>query len=539
MTLALDFGTCNSVLARWNAATRQVETVKLDKLSRTYVYRPPGGEARQSSVIPSLIHYGRGGRVLAGAAVEDAGLTSARETWRWFKLDILNRNANAKIINGEQVSPMRAGEDLIGQVLLATGGAASEDLVLTMPVESFDHYGDWLRDAVLKQFRGTVRLLDEATACILGYQAHVRAGQIYLVFDFGGGTLDVSVVKIADNAAAGEPPRVLARAGEEIGGSLVDEWMLAAAREANRLSEDEVRDVNLALLKQTEAAKIALSGGAGQAEVSQFNDMTGRAIHHVFTAEGLRKVLQAERRELQGLSLYRAIARTIERALRAADVRYGAKKSDIRAVFMAGGSSLLLGVAEVVKTLFTDCAVHCDNPFEAIARGACRYAGEDINMTLVHDYVVKNWDRERKEYTWVPIVPKGTRYPTEEPVSKKYLSAASEAATTLGLIVGERSEMVRRNSRYEDVGGVLQEVSAWSATEEQVRVLTPDRRDFVHADPPCNLGDKRFVIGFGVDENRRLTVNLRDLHPNGRSFVELPNGDRVPLPVRGLPVVKL
>lgn len=84
-------------------------------------------------------------------------------------------------------------------------------------------------------------------------------------------------------------------------------------------------------------------------------------------------------------------------------------------VFMAGGSSLLPGVAGVLRNLFPDCPVHCEDPFEAIARGACRYAGEDINLALVHDYCLSSWHRERKDYVLVPVVPKGTRYPTEQP----------------------------------------------------------------------------------------------------------------------------
>ena len=70
-------------------------------------------------------------------------------------------------------------------------------------------------------------MLDEVTACILGHGARVREGQVYVVFDFGGRTLDVSVVRTRDLASGDTRPcDVLGRAGEEIGGSLVDQWML-------------------------------------------------------------------------------------------------------------------------------------------------------------------------------------------------------------------------------------------------------------------------------------------------------------------------
>src|ERR1019366_9962278 len=155
----------------------------------------------------------------------------------WVKLDILRNNNRARRINGEQITPRQAADDLIGQVLLSAGLNADEDLVVTLPVEAFDQYVDWLQGAVLKTFRGTVRMLDEATACILGYDTHVREGQVYVVFDFGGGTLDVSVVKMRDLAAGDTRPcDVLGRAGEEIGGALVGQWMLSQFAQSEKLS---------------------------------------------------------------------------------------------------------------------------------------------------------------------------------------------------------------------------------------------------------------------------------------------------------------
>lgn len=537
MTMALDFGTCNTVLARWNEATRRVETLRLEGLTKTYRYRPPARDERESAVVPSLIHYGEGNTLSTGVAVENAGLASHRGTFRWAKLDILRNNNRARRINGTLVTPRQAAEDLIGQTLLAAGGGG-EDLVVTLPVEAYDHYVDWLQAAVLQSFRGTVRTLDEATACILGYDTHVHPGQVYAVFDFGGGTLDVSLVKTRD-VAVGEKPEVLAREGEEIGGALVDQWLLQELQAAQDLSDQDVADVGTALLRAIEEAKIRLSGGETRVEVTQFNDLTARLIGHDFTADGLRRTLGTDRPELRGASLYRLIARTVERALEQAQGRYGTRKSEVRAVFMAGGSSLLLGVAEVLRTLFPDCPVHCEDPFEAIARGACRYAGEDMNLSLVHDYCVSGWDRERKEYVLVPVVPKGTRYPTEKPVKTLYVNAACEGATRLGLVVLERSAMLRPEILYEMEGGALKAVATQRREDIAVRELNPGDREFIHLDPPGTVGARRLVAGFGVDANKRLTVSLKDLEPGNRSYVQLSSGERLELPIREVPFVKL
>lgn len=541
MTMAIDFGTCNTVLARWNTATRRVDTLRLEEIGRTYRYRAPGAQnERESAVVPSLVHYGEDNALSIGAQVENAGLASDRSTFRWVKLDILRSNNRARRINGDLITPRQAADDLISRALLSAGLQADEDLVVTLPVEAFDQYVDWLRGAVLKTFRGKLHMLDEATACILGYDTQVREGQVYVVIDFGGGTLDVSVVK-AHELGVGDtrPCDVLGRAGEEIGGSLVDQWMLSELQQDEKLSDQDVADVGTALLRAAEEAKVRLSGGEARVEVTQLNELTQRLITHTFSAEGLRRMLDSERSDLSGLSLYRLLARTVERALDVAQRKYGTHKSEVQAVFMVGGSSLLLGVAGVVANLFPGCPVRCEDPFEAIARGACRYAGEDINLTLVHEYCLRGWDPAKKDYVLVPVVPKGTRYPTQGPISIKYVKAACDGATWLGLVVVERSAMLRPQDVWEVVGGRLQRRDMIRREDVSLRELNPVDREFIHADPPCIVGERRFVAGFGVDENRRLTLSLKDLHKGNRSYVQLSGGELVRLPLRDLPIVKL
>jgi len=541
MTLALDFGTCNTVLARWNAASRQVDTLRLGNLSREFIYQLPGSARnRRSTVIPTLVHYGENRRMHVGAQVENAGLTEHKGAFRWAKLDMLKGNNQARRINGELVTPQQAADDFIEQVLLAAGNQNHEDLVITVPVEAYDPYVDWLHGSVLRNFSGQVRILDEATACMLGYDVQVREGQVFMVFDFGGGTLDVSIVKVQPlRDGQMQAPRVLGRAGEELGGALVDQWLLEELQQSQQLDGQEIADIGAVLLHKIETAKIRLSGGAQQVEVEQFHDYSGRLISHVFSNADLSKILGQPRQELQGLSAYRIIGRTVDIALERAQDRYGIKKSEVKAVFMAGGSSLLQGVADVVRNLFPGSEVHCHNPFEAIARGACRYAGEDINLSLVHDYCLHVWNPEQKDYELLPIIPKGSRYPSEQALSKKYLKAACDGATKLGVVVYQCATMLRPEPVYRMEGGVLKAVGTQKREEKSNIVLNPKDREFIHADPPCDAGEKRFVAGFGIDANRRLTISLKDLLEGNRSYVQLDSGDKLPLPVKDLPFVKL
>ncbi|KOR30835.1 hypothetical protein TI05_13360 [Achromatium sp. WMS3] len=544
MPLAMDFGTCNTVLARWQPSSRQVKTLQIGGPTRIYNYLIPGTQKRQlSAVIPSLIHYGsrvdiaHAGKTI-GAQVENVGLATDRGTFRWMKLDLLKGNNRARRINGQLITPRQAAESFIEQVLFAAAGNEDEDLVITLPIESFDHYANWLQNTTSRVFPGRIRMLDEATACILGYGTRVREGQVYIVFDFGGGTLDISVVKILElDADQTRPCIVLGRSGEEIGGALVDQWLLKELAQAQGLNSDTIGAIGSDLLHAIENAKVKLSDGIEQVKVEHFDG--AKRISHTFSVTDLRHVLEADRVSLGNRNFYRLISLTLERALTQAQERYATKRSDIRAVFMVGGSSLLLGVADLVKNLLPDCPVHCENPFEAIARGACRYAGGNINLTLVHDYCLRAWDSERSEYSLIPIIPKGTHYPTERPISIKYINGACEGSEYLSLVVIERSEMVRPEGLWEIIGGRLQRRTTDWHTDNALKELNPADREFIHANPSCIAGARRFIASFGVDANKRLTISLKDLNPEGNSTIQFSDGKHLPLPIQDLPFVKL
>jgi molecular chaperone DnaK len=542
VTLALDFGTCNTVLARTRPVGRPAETLRLGGLSRLYGYQEPGASRRRaSSVVPSLVHFGTDELPRIGALVEGPGLAAHPWTFRWMKLDLLRGYNRARRVQGRLITPRQAADVLLQAVLRAAAAQrAEDDLVVTLPVEAYDPYVDWLQETVQRAFPGRVRMLDEATACILGYGARVREGQVYLVLDFGGGTLDVSLVKTLDLAAAeARPCLVLGRAGEELGGALVDQWLLQEVQEAQGLDAAELAELGPDLLHAVEDVKVRLSSGAPRVEIALARDPGRAPLRHLFTAADLRRALETERITLGQRSLYRLLALTLERALERAQERYGTRKAEIRAVFMVGGSSLLLGVAELVGHLFPHCPVRCEDPFEAIARGACRHAGGEIELSLVHDYCLRSWDPVRREYALVPVVPKGTRYPSDGPVSVKYLNAACEGATHLGMTVIERAEMVRPEDTWELVGGRLQRREAQWHQERALQELNPGDRELIHAVPPCVAGTRRFLAGFGVDAQKRLTLSLRDLDPQGCSFVLLGSGERIDLPIHDLPLVKL
>lgn len=539
MPIAIDFGTCNTVIARWNETRGAVEQIRLDKISRRFPFTLPGqSTAKEAWVIPSLIHYGESESCSIGEQVAAAGLANERATFQWVKLEMLRNNTKSRKINGRLISYPDAAAELLKRMLLFTKGSIGgqdEDLIITVPVEAFDHYIDWIRETAAGIFHRDIRVIDEATACIFGYQDRVGDGEVHMIVDFGGGTLDVAIVK-TEISTQGQPRcLLLGRAGEEIGGSVVDKWLLEELAQTAGLSKEDLADLGAALLADAERVKIELSSGAEQADILRLNDLSGRLVSHGFS----RAVLQ---RLLRERGLYKILVRTVARALEEALVKYGLRSSELGGVFLVGGSSLLLGVVEAVANHLPDCPLHCDNPFEAIAVGACRVVGEDdLIPNLVHDYCVRGWNRQTKTFELIPVVKKGLQYPTNGPVAARYLNGAAEGATCLGLVIYEQSQSSGVGTRvWVDGSGRIQIVAEGETGFERVRALNPEDRQFITVDPPCRLEEKqRFIVRFGVDSSKRLCIDLEDTRSGSRSFITTRSGEELPLPVRNFPIVKL
>src|SRR5260370_41249 len=138
-----------------------------------------------------------------------------------------------------------------------------EEVALTVPVEAFEHYENWLVEVAEAAGMPRFRLLDEPSAAALGYGACIQPGDVYLIFDFGGGTLDVAVVLIEPDQAqtTGRRCRVLGKAGADLGGATVDQWLFQEVLRQNQRSDadEDVRRLSRAFLVPSERAKERLS----------------------------------------------------------------------------------------------------------------------------------------------------------------------------------------------------------------------------------------------------------------------------------------
>jgi molecular chaperone DnaK (HSP70) len=206
--IGIDFGAANTVVARWNAELGRGEPVPLAGIDLVR----EAGQGVTQRVVPSLIAYGgREGQRWVGAQVTSRPeLHDAPALFQWTKGAVTGRTADvARRVGDRKITMREAATQFLGDVTaLAVLAVGADDLeiVATAPVEAFDAYRDWLVREVSAEFAGTrLRVVDEATAAAVGYRARMSPGDAFCVFDFGAGSLDISVVRVADpgESAAG------------------------------------------------------------------------------------------------------------------------------------------------------------------------------------------------------------------------------------------------------------------------------------------------------------------------------------------------
>ncbi|MEW5872054.1 MAG: Hsp70 family protein [Chloroflexota bacterium] len=514
--LAIDFGTSNTVVAVWDEARQEGVPFHVADYGRISVQ---GDE--QISVVPSLVHYTLDGRRWIGDQVLQRQLYQHNHTFRWMKRYILNRSPIQMQIGDQQVSHLQAGSEFLSSVLLFAAqelDLGDQEIALTVPVEAFEHYEDWLTGVAESANLPRFRLIDEPSAAALGYGAHIQPGDVYLIFDFGGGTLHAALVLVEEQeqARSGRRCRVLGKAGADLGGATIDQWLFQEVLHRNGRSDadEDVRRVSSALLVACEQLKESLSF-QDQASLSVTDPNSGLELSAEFSRSQLEELLDQH-------DAYAQLDHTLRRALHAAQER-GYSAGDVKAVLVVGGSGQIPSVQSTLRRIFGRQRVMLNRPLDAVARGAAAFvAGVDFFDHIQHDYAIRYVDRGRGDYDYRSIVARGTPYPSREPVARLSVKATYDGQTQLGIAIFEMGEK-GAGGRYRPAGAQVELVFDPSGAA-RLMPLAPDDEErrslfwmnehnptFLKADPPAAQGAARFEVEFNIDGNKRLLVTARDL----------------------------
>lgn len=510
--LAVDFGTSNTRLALWDDGRKQAALLRVPDILELEQCPDGNGGIAEVPCIPSVIHFGEN-QVWVGRQVRDQGLLEANATFRTMKRYICNRLPLPRRVNGQTITFMEAGSQFLARVLdyaAAEVDLDGEEIAFTVPVDSYEHYQEWLTGACDTAGLRRYRLLDEASAAALGYGVGIQAGDVYMVFDFGGGTLDVSIVRVEGDPTGGKRCRGLGKGSMDIGGTVIDEWIYQDVLKHSAKSPEDVLHFSGLLLVEAERIKRELTERDSATFMAMDPD-TGAALAKDYTRTAFEDLL-----EQQGL--YAGLQSALDQAMAKAR-EAGYDRDTVSAVLLVGGSSLIPSVRRAVRQIFGE-RVRYHRPLDAVAVGAAAFVGGvDFYDHIQHDYALRFYNREAHDHAYKTIVTAGTAYPTDGSIARLTIKASHDGQEFLGIDIYEvgNQEACRRAQGgmldlvFDTSGGArLQQrdgVDLDAMTHFWVNEGSPT---FIHAQPPAKRGDARFPVQFTIDGSKRLCVTVRD-----------------------------
>jgi molecular chaperone DnaK len=368
-------------------------------------------------------------------------------------------------------------------------GEPVEAAVITVPAYFNDAQRQATRDAGRLAGLSVERILNEPTAAALAYGFDRSSVKRVLVFDLGGGTFDVSILRIANGVFD-----VKATSGDtQLGGNDWDQrivdWLADAFQRDHGLDLRRDRQALQRLSEAAEKAKIELSG------------VQSTPISLPFIATGtdgpLHIETSLERSSFEGLcvDLLDRLLRPVQRALRDS----GLAAEDIDDVVLVGGSTRMPMVQQLVRTLVPRDPCQSVNPDEVVAIGAAIQAGiltGELRDLMLNDVSPLSLGLETIGGLMKVLIPRNTPIP----VRKSDLFSTSEAnqnAVEVHVLQGER-QMADDNKSL--------------------------GRFRLSGIPPAPRGVPQIQVSFDIDANGLLQVSASDRTTGRQQSVSIQGG---------------
>lgn len=353
LAVGIDLGTTNSLVA---TVRNGISVVLNDENGRAMLpsvvrYLPDGivvGEAAQAMQSEDAANTIVSVKRFMGRGLKDVGEIS-RLPYRFVD--------TAGMLQLRTVAGVKSPVEVSAEILKVLRSRAEAALggelvgaVITVPAYFDDAQRQATKDAARLAGLNVLRLLNEPTAAAIAYGLDNAAEGVYAVYDLGGGTFDISILRLSRGVF-----EVLAANGDSaLGGDDFDQRIHCWLLEKNRLSALNPQDTRL-LLTHARTAKEQLTEHA-EAHITAMLS-TGELIDNVLTRGEFHAMTQ---------NLVQRTLQPLRRALRDAKL----ETSDVKGVVMVGGATRMPQVQHAVEEFFGQTPLTNLDPDKVVALGA-------------------------------------------------------------------------------------------------------------------------------------------------------------------------
>ncbi len=480
--IGIDLGTTNSVVA-------------IMENGKPVVIANQEGER----TTPSVVAYTREGEFIVGRSARNQAVTNPKNTIYSSKRFIgshfserkdeakrvpytVKKSSDDKIvfeIGGKEMSPQEISSKVLSKLKQAAEvylGQTVTKAVITVPAYFNDSQRQATKDAGRIAGLEVLRIINEPTAAALAYGLDKKNNQKIVVYDFGGGTFDVSVLEVGDNVV-----EVLSTNGDtHLGGDNIDECVIDfLVSEFKKQTNMDVTQDPMAMQRLKEAAEKA------KIELSSTAKVDINLPYLTADASGPKHLVLSITRSQFEKMVDSIIEKTLEpcrKALKDASL----SQSDIDEVVMVGGSTRIPLVDEKVKAFFKKELNRTVNPDEVVAVGAAVQAGVlggEVKDVLLLDVTPLSLGIETLGGVMTKLVERNSTIPKK---ASQIFSTAADNQTSVEIAVYQGEREIARENRL---------LGRFSLADI----------------PSAPRGVPQIEVTFDIDANGILNVSAKDL----------------------------